>query len=213
MIRVLIADAYTILRHGLRLILEEDPLITVVGEAARASELMAQIDSKMPHVVVMDLGLSNNNGIETIRHIRTTSPHTQVVVLTTCAQGEVMLAACRAGAKGYLSKNVSGVEVIQAIHQVASGQAALPPQLTTQLLNELATELDKPSLNSLTRREVEVLQCLVHGACNKEIADHLIISENTVKTHIRRILAKLNLRNRTEAATFAMQTNLTPPLL
>jgi DNA-binding NarL/FixJ family response regulator len=206
MIRVLIADTHTVLRHGLRLILQEDPDLSVVGEAANAAELMDQVEAAAPDVVLMDVNLSDQCGIQTVRQIRLTASRPQVLILTVSDQCDNMLPAFQAGAKGYLLKSVSGQEVIQAIHQVATGQAVLPPTLTTLLIDELATP--SPTLGELTERELDVLQCITQGLGNKEIATNLNISHNTVKTHVRRILAKLNLRNRTEAATFAVQTNL-----
>ena len=206
MIRVLIVDAHTVLRHGLRLILQEDPTLTVVGEVGSGHEAILQTSNLKPDVVLMDLQLPDLCGTKIIRHIRLASPHTQILVLTVSNQNEKMLTACTAGAKGYLLKSVSGTEVVQAVHQVAAGQAVLPPSLTTRLLDELANPTPTP--DTLTERELEVLQQMSDGLENKEIAAALNISQNTVKTHIRRIFAKLNLRNRTEAATYAVQTDI-----
>jgi DNA-binding NarL/FixJ family response regulator len=206
MIKVLIADTHTVLRHGLRLILQEDPGLSVVGEAANATELMVQVECVTPDVVLMDVDLSDQCGIETVRQIRSTSSQPQVLILTVSDQCDNMLPALKAGAKGYLLKSVSGQEVVQAIYEVADGNAVLPRSLTTRLIDELAAP--PPVLAELTEREIDVLQCITRGLGNKEIATTLNISQNTVKTHVRRILAKLNLRNRTEAATFALQTDL-----
>ena len=208
MIRVLIADAHTVLRHGLRLILQQDPNLTVVGEAASSAEVLACATNLSPDIVLMDLNLNGANGVETIRQVRKASPQTEVVVLTVSDQSESMLAACKAGVKGYLLKSVSGKDVVQAIHRVAAGQAVLPPDLTTQLLNELANPAALPE--TLTGRELDVLRCMIRGHGNKEIAAALNISQNTVKTHVRRILSKLHLRNRTEAVAYAVQSDLFP---
>ena len=208
MITVLIVNSHTILRHGLRLILQEDPALSVVGEAANGSEAVHQTHTFQPDVVLMDLALPDTCGIDTIAQIRASSADSEVLILTTSDRDEDMVAACKAGAKGYLLNNVTGKDVIQAIHQVAAGQATLSPPVTNCILNELSS----PSLppEALTSRELDVLNCLTLGLGNKEIATMLSISQNTVKTHVRRILAKLNLRNRTEAATYAMQANLFP---
>jgi DNA-binding NarL/FixJ family response regulator len=206
MIKVLLADPHTVLRHGLRLILQEDPLLAVIGEAATANELICQMMILKPDVVVTGLQFPDFSGIKAIEQIRVMLPQTQVLVLTISDRSEDMLAACKAGAKGYLLKSVRGDDVIQAIHQIAAGQAVLPPRLATRLLDELAASTRNPE--SLTEREIDVLQHITQGFCNKEIACNLNISENTVKTHIRRILAKLNLRNRTEAASYAVQSDL-----
>lgn len=206
MIRVLIADTHTVLRHGLRLILQEDPALTVVGEAASGSEIMSNLLPLSPHVILMDLKLPDNYGPEIISQIKAAAPQTQILILTVSDEGENLLPAIKAGAKGFLLKSVSGADVVQAIHQVAAGQAVLPPCLTTHLVNELSAP--PSTTEELTDRELDVLQYLTQGLGNKEIATTLNISQNTVKTHVRRILCKLNLRNRTEAATYAMQTGL-----
>jgi DNA-binding NarL/FixJ family response regulator len=205
MIKVLIVDAHTIMRHGLRLILQEDPTIMVVGEAASGPEAIDQAIRLSPQIVLMDLQLPDQCGIQVIQQLRTALPETQILILTVTAQRDTMLAACQAGAKGYLLKSMSGQDVVKAIHQIAGGQAVLPAQLTTRLLQELATP--SPTPHRLTDRERDVLHCMSQGLGNKEIASTLHISHNTVKTHVRRILGKLQLRNRTEAATFALQTD------
>lgn len=206
MIRVLIVDPFTVLRHGLRLILQEDPALIVVGEAADSAEAVTQATELTPEVTLMEITLPDARGAETVRRIREGVPQTQVLILTASEQCEDMVAAIKAGAKGYLRKNVSGAEVIQAIHQVATGQAVLPPALTTRLLDELADP--SPTPEALTERELDVLQYITQGLGNKEIATALNISQNTVKTHVRRILGKLNLRSRTAAATYAMQNGI-----
>ena len=208
MIKVLIVDAHTVLRHGLRLILQEDPNIAIVGEAASGAEAITQAAKLVPHIILMDLQLPDLCGVEVIRQLRTVAPETRVLILTITDQSDSMLAACKAGVKGYLLKSVSGQDVVRAIHQIAAGQAVLPPSLTTRLLDELAAPSPTPDI--LTERELDVLRCMTQGLGNKEIASVLNISPNTVKTHVRRIFGKLNLRNRTEAATYAMQTDLLP---
>jgi DNA-binding NarL/FixJ family response regulator len=206
MIRILLVDPHTILRHGLRLILQEDPFLTVVGEAACGIEAVHQAFLLRPDVVVTELQLPNFSAVRAIEKIRAALPQTQVLVLTVSERREDMLAACKAGAKGYLLKNVRGGEVIQAVHQIMAGQAVLAPCLASRLLDELADPSPTPEL--LTSRERDILLYVTQGLGNKEIANFLNISENTVKTHIRRILTKLNLRNRTEAAAYALQVDL-----
>lgn len=206
MIKVLLADQHAVLRHGLRLILQEDPGLKVIGEAATGREAIAQTTALTPNIVLMDLNFPDMDGPETILQIRRSRPETQVLILTVSNRSEDMLAACKAGARGYLLKSVGGGDVIQAIYQVTAGQATLSPPVAACLLDELANP--SPPLQELTDRELDILQYLTQGLGNKEIASTLNISQNTVKTHVRRILGKLNLRNRTEAATYAMQTNL-----
>jgi two-component system NarL family response regulator len=154
----------------------------------------------------MELQFPDCSGIKLIEQIRAAAPQTQVLILTMFDQSKDMVATCKAGARGYLLKTVRGAEVVQALHQVAAGQAVLPPPLASRLWDGLAAPAEAAEM--LTGREIDVLQYIIQGLGNKEIADALNISENTVKTHIRHILTKLNLRNRTEAATYAMQCNL-----
>ncbi len=207
MIKVLIADAHAVLRHGLRLILQEDSALSVVGEAVNSAETIAKTIDLKPDIVLIDIDMPDQCGVKTIGHIRTLFPQTQVVVLTLSNQFDRILPTCQAGAKGYLLKSVSGgEEIIQTIHTVFSGQAVLPQMLTTRLLEEIASPTTTPEC--LTDRELEVLRYMGQGFGNKEIAYTLSISQNTVKTHVRRIFGKLNLRNRTEAATYAMQEDL-----
>lgn len=203
MIRVVLADPHTVLRHGLRLILQEDPEIEVVGEAANGAEAVSQAIALRPDVIVLELQLPDFPGVKAIEQIRSAVPHSQVLALTVLDRSEDMLAACKAGAKGYLLKSVRGADVSRAVRQLAGGQAVLPPNLAARNLDELACPTPTPEL--LTGREKDVLFYVAQGLGNKEIANNLNISENTVKTHIRRILTKLNLRNRTEAATFALK--------
>ena len=204
MIRVLIIDAYTVLRHGLRLILQTDSHLTVVGDAGTCTDALHQLSILTPQVILIDPNLPDIAGPEALRQLQAAAPETEFVVLTTFNHSDAILAAFKAGAKGYLLKDVSGQEVIQTIHQVAKGHTVLPPDLTHCLLTGMAS----PSPEDLTTREQDVLYCLTQGLGNKEIAAELNISENTVKTHVRRILCKLHLRSRTEAVAYALQSGL-----
>ncbi|RMF27708.1 MAG: DNA-binding response regulator [Chloroflexi bacterium] len=208
MIRVLIADDHAILRQGLRLILREAPDLSVVGEAATGAEAIAQAVALAPDVVLMDIELPDLSGIEATRRIRALSPQTRILVLTVSDRSEDLVGALKAGARGYLLKSADAATVLDAIRRVAAGQAVLPPDLTALLLDELAEP--QPVAEGLTERELEVLGYIVQGLGNKEIAAILHLSENTVKTHVRHILSKLNVRSRAEAAAYAVRAGLIP---
>ncbi len=208
LIRVLIADDHTVLRHGLRLILEGAEGIIVVGEAADGAAAVAQAQALRPDVVLMDVNMPRLDGVEATRRIRATLPQVRVLVLTISDKDRDLLGAVRAGARGYLLKSAESQEVLEAIRRVAAGEAILPPSLTARLLDELVAPT--PASPPLTAREREVLALIAEGLANKEIAARLHISENTVKTHVRHILEKLGLRSRAEAAVYAVREGLVP---
>lgn len=209
MIRVLISDDHAVLRHGLRLILQSAPDIAVIGEAGTGSDAVAQAIASSPDVVLMDLDLPDMSGIEATHRIRASSPETRVLILTVSDRKADFIGALKAGARGYLLKSMDSREVLAAIRRVADGEAVLPPKLAARLLDEIVEPAPPdPHPEELTEREMEVLTQLAQGLGNKEIAAALNISENTVKTHVRNILAKLGVRSRTEAATHALRGGL-----
>jgi DNA-binding NarL/FixJ family response regulator len=203
-IAVLLVDDHTVLRHGLRLILQEDPDMLVVGEAASGAEAVRFALDLRPDVILMDIGLPDMTGIEAVRRIRSAWSEAQVLMLTVSDRNEDLLAAFKAGARGYLLKSMESKEVLAAVRRVAAGETILPPDLAARLVQELA----EPEAEPLTGREQDVLRRLARGLGNKEIAAELNLSENTIKTHVRNILAKLNLRSRAEAAAYAVQAGL-----
>ena len=208
MIRVLIADDHTVLRHGLRLILNSSKGLSVVGEAADGEEAVALALELQPDVVLMDVNMPGLDGIEATRRLRAGQPDIQVLMLTISKNDQDLIGAIKAGAKGYLLKSAEASEVIESIRRVAAGQAILPPELMGRVLDELANPTPAPM--ELTNRETDILKLITQGRGNKEIAGQLHISENTVKTHVRHILEKLNLSNRAEAAAYAVRVGLVP---
>jgi DNA-binding NarL/FixJ family response regulator len=176
-----------------------------VGEAASGLQAIAQADALKPDVILMDIGLPDMTGIEAARRIRIVSPASRVLILTVSDRNEDLMEALRAGARGYMLKSMEGRDVQEAIHRVAAGEALLPPHLTSRLLDELAAPAPP---GELTDREQDVLRYLAKGWGNKEVAAALHVSENTIKTHVRHILDKLNLRSRAEAAVYAVQAGL-----
>ncbi len=207
MIRVLIADDHAVLRHGLRLILNEAPDLTVVGEAANGKEAVNLALDLQPDVVLMDVNMPDFSGVEATRRIRTIRPNINVLILTISKKDSDIIEAVKAGAKGYLLKSAESSQVIDAIRRVAAGEAILPPVLMARVLDELTNPTPAPQI--LTGREQEIVKLVARGFGNKEIAGTLHISENTVKTHMRHILEKLNLSNRAEAAAYAVRAGLT----
>lgn len=214
MIRVFLADDHTLLRQGLRRILAEDPTLTVVGEAADGNEAVTQACALNPDVILMDVWMPGLNGIEATRRIREACPGVQIIMLTVSDRDADLFGALKAGARGYLLKNAEAQQVLEAIHRVAAGEAILPPALAARVLDEFVKLTAKqPSgaiggAETLSEREAAVLRLVAQGLSNKEIAVHLSLSENTVKTHVRHILEKLHLRSRTEAAAYAARTGL-----
>jgi NarL family two-component system response regulator LiaR len=205
-IRVLIADDHAVVRQGLRTFLELHEDIEVVGEAADGEEAVAAVSRTEPDVALVDLVMPRLGGIDAIRRIRHDSPSTRVLVLTSFADDQSVLPALRAGAAGYLLKDVQPRELVGAIRTIHGGEALLAPAVATQLVEQLgAEEPPREPDDRLTPREREVLAQLARGLPNKLIALELGVSERTVKTHVSSILGKLGFTDRTQAAVYAVR--------
>ena len=215
-VRVLVVDDDALVRAGLTMMLDGAPGIAVVGEAADGDQAPAATDLHAPDVVLMDLRMPRVNGITATRRLRARPRPPEVIVLTTFDTDENILHALRAGASGFLLKDASARMLAEAVRVVAAGDAMLSPPVTRRLLGTFA-RLGGPrgptrdQVDRLTDRETEVLTLVARGRSNAEIAEELVVAEQTVKTHVSRILAKLGLRDRTQAAIFAYETGLVRP--
>jgi DNA-binding NarL/FixJ family response regulator len=219
-IRVLLADDQPLLRHGFALILSAQADIVVIGEAADGAEAVRLTRLLRPDVVLMDVQMPGMDGIEATREITLASPATRVIILTTFDLDEYAFDGLRAGASGFLLKNARPDELLSGIRSVATGDAVLAPSTTRRVLDAFASDFvsrsapetaEPTTLNALTARELDVFTEIVAGSTNKEIAEHLHLSETTVKTHVARILAKLHLRDRTQAVIFAYEQGIKRP--
>jgi NarL family two-component system response regulator LiaR len=211
-IKVLIVDDHGVVRQGLRTYLELLDDIEVVGEAENGLEAVAQVRHHQPHVVLMDLVMPEMDGIQATSQVFATSPSTKVIVLTSFADDEQVFPAIRAGATGYLLKDVSPTDLADAIRSVHAGETHLHPDITRKLVDQLANPRTAPgpTPDELTPRELEVLRLIAQGMSNREIAQALTISVKTVKTHVSNILSKLHLADRTQAAIYAHRHGIAP---
>jgi NarL family two-component system response regulator LiaR len=208
-IRVLIADDHAILRKGIRALLGTEPDIEVVGETSDGLETVAQAEALHPDVILMDLVMPKMDGIEATRRIAAEQPDVRILVLTSFAADDKVFPAIKAGALGYILKDSGPAELVQAIHQVYQGQPSLEPAIALKMLQELSSPSQRPPTpEPLSEREMEVLRLLAQGKSNREIADQLVITELTVRTHVSNILGKLHLASRTQAALYALKEGL-----
>ncbi|MFF8275323.1 response regulator [Streptomyces lateritius] len=201
-------------REGFSVLLGAMPDIEVVGEAVNGREAVAQVAALRPDVVLMDIRMPELNGIDATREIVAADADAKVLVLTTFDLDEYVYQALRAGASGFLLKDASARQLADGVRVVAAGEALLAPTVTKRLITEFAKAAEAPrapslsQVGELTERETEVLVLIAQGLSNAEIADHLVVAESTIKTHVSRILVKLGLRDRTQAAVFAYEARL-----
>ena len=216
LVRVALVDDHRVVRRGLRTFLESFPDIVIVGEASSGEEALQHIEAWLPDVVVMDVLMPGGiDGIETTRRVRLLTPHTQVVALTSSTDDTLVVAALRAGAIGYVRKDADPETLLNSVRAAARGQSLLDPSVAQAVLQELLQGLrslhglpsDKTDM-ALTEREQEVLHQIALGRTNREIADALVISGETVKTHVGNILTKLQLAHRTQAVIYALKRGL-----
>jgi DNA-binding NarL/FixJ family response regulator len=218
MIRILLVDDQTLIRQGIRMLLVGENNLEVIGEAGNGREALAQVMSLQPDVVLMDIRMPEMDGVSATREITQRFPGCAVIILTTFDDDETIFEGLRAGARGYLLKDINADEMTAAIRTVASGGALIQPSITRKVLAEF-TRLTKPLsqagstnpqplIESLTDREMEVLRLLAEGLSNREIAERLVITEGTVKNHVSNLIAKLNVRDRTQVILKAQEFGL-----
>lgn len=208
-IRVLIVDDHAIVRKGIRALLSTERDIQVIGEAGDGAEAVSQALALRPDVILMDLVMPKIDGIEATRQITAQQPGRRILVLTSFAADDKVFPAIKAGALGYLLKDSGPDELVQAIHQVYRGEPSLEASIARKVLTELSTPSQKPlSPDPLTERELGILRLIAQGRSNKEIAEQLVITEMTVRTHVSNILGKLHLASRTQAALYALKEGI-----
>lgn len=210
-LRVLLVDDHALVRRGVRMFMETQPGITIVGEASTGEEAVAFVETDPPDIVLMDLILPGISGVEATRRIKATSPGTQVIALTSSQEPEHVLPVLRAGATAYLLKDVGPDELERTIKRAAGGEVVIEARIAAQMVASLrqdSSPANGRAFADLTARETEVLRLVAEGRNNAEIAAHLFISEKTVKTHIGNILGKLQLADRTQAAVLAWREGL-----
>jgi DNA-binding NarL/FixJ family response regulator len=216
-VRVLLVDDQALVRSGFRMILEARPEIEVVGEAEDGFEAFEATRRLLPDVILMDIRMPNLDGVEATRRLVARGIESRILILTTFDLDEYVYEAIRAGASGFLLKDVRPQELVDAIHVVAKGDALLAPSITRRLLDRFAEQAPQddpkppPQLESLTERELEVLKLVAKGWSNSELAEKLFLSETTVKTHVSSVLRKLGLRDRVQAVVMAYEAGLVRP--
>lgn len=211
MIRIMLVDDHEVVRLGMKSLLERHADFEVVAEAAAADEAVQKAMQHEPDIVLMDIRLAGSSGIDACEEITTALPDTKVVMLTSYADDELLFAAIRAGASGYVLKQIGSGELIQAVEAAARGEATLDPSLTQRVFSEVRRAIqkeEKAAFGELTAQEMQVLALIAEGKTNREIADALFLSEGTVRNYVSSILSKLEVSNRAEAAAYAVQHHL-----
>ena len=209
-ISILIVDDHSVVRQGVRAFLEAQPDLTIAGEAESGEQAIQLAQELIPDVVLMDLALPGIDGVEATRQIKRVSPRTQVIVLTSYYEDEHVFPALRAGAISYTLKDLRPGELVEIVRKAAEGESVLHPRVASRLIQEVrqAKRTVPPAFAELTERELEVLRMIAEGQANAVIAEHLVLSEKTVKGHVSNILSKLHMEDRTQAAVFAWQQGL-----
>jgi DNA-binding NarL/FixJ family response regulator len=209
--RILLVDDHEVVRLGLKALLERHPNFEVVAEASTAKEAVECVEDFSPNVVVMDIRLPGGSGIDACSEIAERFPDSKVIMLTSYAEDEMLFSAIRAGASGYVLKQIGGEDLVRAIEAVSRGEALLDPAVTQRIFQEVrkaAKEEEASSFSSLTQQEKHVLLLVSEGKTNREIAKALFLGEGTVRNYVSSILAKLGVSNRAEAAAYAVEHNL-----
>jgi len=213
-IRVFICDDHTLFRKGIKKLLELERDIALVGEASNGEELLAMLKKAGPDIILMDIGMPKMDGVSATARVKKILPHTNIIILTVFEDESHIFNAIKAGAMGYLLKDASIDELVEAIHRVYKGEALIQPVIATKVLKEF-TMLDKRKIkggdkfySGLTEREKDILRLIVLGGTNKEIAQKLGITEKTVKNHISSIFSTLHVNNRTQAAIYALDKKI-----
>ena len=210
-IKILIVDDHPLIRQGLRVIITAQPDLELIGEAVNGEQAVQQALELHPDIVIMDLQMPVKDGLTATREIALADPHTQILVLTSFPDDDNVYAAIKAGATGFLLKDSSAEYLLDAIRTVSRGESVLHPTIARKLMQEIKQPPKlPPTTEPLTSREVEVLGCLAQGMANSQIATELTISIRTVSTHVRNILDKLHLANRTQAALYALEQGIVP---
>ena len=208
-IKVLIADAHVLFREGTRSLIEKEKGLEVIGEAGDGTETIKLVNKLHPHVVLMDIAMPKVNGIEATRQIKADCPATAVLILTAYENDQYVLALLEAGAAGYLLKNISGTDLINAIHAVHAGEAILHPAIAQKIFSRLGANgrqpQDKAQETELSEREMEILKLAARGMSNRDIATRLYLSHRTVQAHLANIFRKMDVGSRTEAVLQAMR--------
>jgi two-component system, NarL family, response regulator LiaR len=207
-ITVLITDDHSVVRQGVRVFLETQPEIEVLGEADSGQQAIDMCSELAPDVVLLDLLMPKMNGVEATRQIKQVSPRSNIVILTSYHDDEFIVPAIKAGALSYLLKDVSPSELIAAVKKASVGEAVLHPQVAQKLMKGLRENAENQIVEELSKRELEVLQLVAEGLSNLEIAERLFISDKTVKSHVSNILGKLHLADRTQAAVYAWRNKV-----
>ena len=208
-IRILITDDHAVVREGLRTFISTEPGMEVVGEAKDGVEAVQMACELKPDVILMDMAMPRMGGLEAIQQIKEQCPDAQILVLTSFSDDETVFPAIKAGALGYLLKNTSPDRLLSAIRDVHQDKPSMSSDIASKLMREMQRKSSlPPTKEPLTEREMDVLKLVAHGMTNQEIADELVISEGTVRTHVSNILSKLHLANRTQAALYALREGL-----